>query len=245
MQSAEFNEIIEAKLLEIQNTLLKKGKEYAPGANTDRLANFRKAAHLQSSNMKQALQGMQAKHIVSISDMIASGEDYPQEVWDEKIGDALVYYLLLTAVVIEEKAVIAPASDSLPVFDTFLEFHNTYPLLSTFPAKDGEPVDVIIANQKLKIVRTAKEKWNGYTPNAKVAGLDGVDILIYARKSPDRDGFATVYYENGTREEVSANAILLTDSNRVADAVWNETERMSASKDDHVSVKRLPFAPGA
>lgn len=105
MQSAEFNEIVEAKILEIQNTLLKKGKEYAPGADTDRLANFRKAAHLQGINMKQALQGMQAKHIVSIADMIASGEDYPQEVWDEKIGDALVYFLLLTTVVIEEKSV--------------------------------------------------------------------------------------------------------------------------------------------
>lgn len=103
MQSAEFNEIIEAKILEIQNTLVKKGGEYAPGADTDRLANFRKAAHLQGTNMKQALQGMLAKHTVSIADMIASGDDYPQAVWDEKIGDSLVYHLLLCAVIWEEK----------------------------------------------------------------------------------------------------------------------------------------------
>lgn len=103
MQSTEFNEIIESEIIKIQQTLLRKGKEYAPGDETDRLINFRRAAHLQGINMKQALLGMLTKHTVSVADMIGSGKDYPQSAWDEKIGDVLVYMLLLQAVVWEEK----------------------------------------------------------------------------------------------------------------------------------------------
>ncbi len=102
MQVAEFNRVIKASIEHIRKTLLEKGAEYTP-AGGDRLHNFKRAAELQQCTPEQALWGMCAKHIVSISDMVRANVDYPDTVWDEKIGDALNYLLLLRAQVAETK----------------------------------------------------------------------------------------------------------------------------------------------
>ena len=45
---------------------------------------------------------MMAKHTVSVYDMCESGEQYPVELWQEKITDSINYLLLLNAMVRED-----------------------------------------------------------------------------------------------------------------------------------------------
>lgn len=81
--------------------LIKKGKSYS--SDEDRLHNFRVAAALQGISEKEALAGMLAKHLVSVFDMVKTDESRPRPyssaVWDEKIGDAINYLLILRAMV--------------------------------------------------------------------------------------------------------------------------------------------------
>lgn len=108
MTTTTFNEIITAQLGRCTDTLINKAAEYA---TEDRLHNFKIAAALQDVTTVQALAGMMAKHTVSVYDMCASGEDYPIELWNEKIGDSINYLLLLAAAVREgdddQKAIIS------------------------------------------------------------------------------------------------------------------------------------------
>lgn len=99
MTTPDFNRIITAMLDHCTDTLIDKAKEYA---TDDRLHNFKQAAHLQKVTPVQALGGMMAKHTISVYDMIATGETYPLELWDEKIGDSINYLLLLRAMVEED-----------------------------------------------------------------------------------------------------------------------------------------------
>lgn len=47
---------------------------------------------------------MMVKHTVSIYDMVERGEQFPLEIWGEKITDHLNYLILLKAVLIEDEA---------------------------------------------------------------------------------------------------------------------------------------------
>lgn len=99
MQAIRFNEVLFDQFAKMEAVLAAKADEYA--VDNDRLSNFKKAAVLQGITPAQACHGMMTKHIVSVSDMAMSGKDYPMEVWEEKIGDALNYYILLKALVVE------------------------------------------------------------------------------------------------------------------------------------------------
>ena len=96
MNTKQFDKIINKTIDNCKNVLCSKAKEYA---TEDRLHNFKIAATLQGITPLQALQGMATKHTVSIADMIASGQAYSSEMWDEKIGDSINYLLLLRALV--------------------------------------------------------------------------------------------------------------------------------------------------
>lgn len=106
MTFKDFNKSIEQQLEFSKKLMLKKGNEYAKKAGEfpqgDRLAHFKKAASLQSVSQKQAIFGMLAKHIISISDMVASEETYSADLWQEKITDSINYLLILKAAVDEE-----------------------------------------------------------------------------------------------------------------------------------------------
>lgn len=99
MNAEEFDKLFEEVVDHMRQTLVVKAKEYA--SNKDRLHNFRVAAAFTGETPEQALWGMNVKHLVSISDMVKSGNIYSQDVWDEKIGDALNYLVLLRALVVE------------------------------------------------------------------------------------------------------------------------------------------------
>ena len=100
MKASEFEEILEEQIDQCRGMLGAKAEEYA--SEKDRLSNFKRAAALtEGETVPQALGGMMKKHTVSIYDMIASGEAYPMELWNEKITDHINYLILLKAVVLE------------------------------------------------------------------------------------------------------------------------------------------------
>ena len=95
-----FNQSVTVQMSHCMELLCSKGKEYAPGV--DRLAAFKKAAALQGQTQAQAALGMLTKHLVSVIDMIQSGERYSPAKWDEKIGDSINYLLIIRAIIMEE-----------------------------------------------------------------------------------------------------------------------------------------------
>ena len=102
MSPEQFTKILEARILDMRESLDAKAKEYAPG--TDRLHNFKRASGLKDEPTTQSLWGMLVKHIVSINDMVKSPEAYSVTLWAEKIRDYMNYGVLLEALVVEHLA---------------------------------------------------------------------------------------------------------------------------------------------
>lgn len=100
MKAQEFNQVLEAQMKLCQRILGGKAQEYA--TDVDRLHNFKLAAALKDETQTRALAGMMVKHTVSVYDMCLSGDEYPLDIWEEKITDHINYLILLQAVVIEE-----------------------------------------------------------------------------------------------------------------------------------------------
>lgn len=103
MDRATFNSIVEKQLEECKLVLVKKGEEYAPTTEEDRLEHFKKAANLMECSLKKATFNMLAKHLVSISDMCNTTDRYSDEKWSEKIDDSINYLCILKACIEEEK----------------------------------------------------------------------------------------------------------------------------------------------
>lgn len=99
MKDEQFNASIDYTLTAANNMLTRKSSGYSK--QDDRLHNFRVAAALNGCTMEQALWGMLTKHIISIRDMVLSGESYSDDVWDEKVGDAINYLAILKAITVE------------------------------------------------------------------------------------------------------------------------------------------------
>lgn len=97
MERTEFNNIVEAQLKKCSEVLVKKGEEYAPSVEPDRLEHFKKVATLLGTSQNYAIFTMLVKHLVSISDMCTSGEEYTKERWEEKITDSINYLCILRA----------------------------------------------------------------------------------------------------------------------------------------------------
>lgn len=113
MIGEEFERIFQRQFEMSEQVLVQKAKEYA--SDNDRLHNFKSAAALIGGTPEQALWGFAVKHLVSVSDMVASGGHYSNAQWDEKIGDAVNYFILLRACVFEsEKDLATGAEESLP-----------------------------------------------------------------------------------------------------------------------------------
>jgi hypothetical protein len=103
MKHEDFDKCVETRMALCKKVLVYKGTEYSDG---DRLSNFKKAAGLIGDTPESALWGMAVKHIVSINDMIQDlsvGIAAPMCAWEEKIGDALNYLLILRAQLEERK----------------------------------------------------------------------------------------------------------------------------------------------
>jgi hypothetical protein len=96
---AQLEKIVARRFDEIRKVLLSKSKEYT--SEGDRLANFRRAASMLEVSPEQALVGMWAKHVISITDLATWAADNDSrltpEIVDEKIVDTINYMILLEA----------------------------------------------------------------------------------------------------------------------------------------------------
>lgn len=101
MTGEDFEEVLESRIQRIRSVLGHKAVEYA--SSGDRLHNFKRASEMLRVSPEEALMGMFAKHMVSIMDMVDEGSDSPMEMWEEKIGDAINYLILLEGVIREKK----------------------------------------------------------------------------------------------------------------------------------------------
>jgi hypothetical protein len=108
MNHDEFQAVFNRQVKQCGAKLLEKSAEYA--TEEDKLHNFKVAATLNGETPEQALWGMQTKHIVSISDMVQSGKQFPKEVWDEKLGDFINYAILLRAQIFETEMDQSPVN---------------------------------------------------------------------------------------------------------------------------------------
>lgn len=87
-----YNETLSTRLALIQETMSQKNAEYS---QTDLpYHNFDAAAQMNDTTPEQALWGMLIKHIVSVRDMVHTGQITPYMV-REKIGDCINYLILL------------------------------------------------------------------------------------------------------------------------------------------------------
>lgn len=100
MTVQDFNRLLESRICKLRDTLVTKAAEYA--SDGERLHNFK--ADVGGLNTvetpAQVLWGYLRKHLQSVYDMIdkqADGYRLDPAVVDEKIGDAVVYLILLEA----------------------------------------------------------------------------------------------------------------------------------------------------
>ena len=114
MNQGEFEKLFNYIIDRSEKVLVEKAKEYA-GEDGNRLHNFPIAAAVMGGDTtsEQACWAFMAKHLVSISDMVSSGTYYRPEIWEEKLGDALNYIILLWAIVAAGER-DTTTSDSLP-----------------------------------------------------------------------------------------------------------------------------------
>mgnify|MGYP001031495371 CR=1 FL=1 len=102
MTSEEFNKSIEEQIKRIEDSLVKKNKEYADSQPP--LHNFHESAKASRTTPIVSAYMFMIKHFTSITDMIQSSKDYPMELWKEKLGDMKNYLILIECLVEEEKA---------------------------------------------------------------------------------------------------------------------------------------------
>lgn len=97
MTPKRFNLLVLEQVEAIQTVLTSKAKEYAD--DEDRLHNFKVAAAFAGTRPTEECWGFARKHLVSLMDMVKSGKEYPMALWQEKLGDAVNYLILLRACV--------------------------------------------------------------------------------------------------------------------------------------------------
>lgn len=101
MNQIEGTALAKNRLNKTLKVLCTKSMEYS--TNSDKLHNFKKAAALRDKTPEEALMGMVTKHWVAIDDFVQQIEKHPRDYsqWDEKIGDIIVYMILLEWLVVE------------------------------------------------------------------------------------------------------------------------------------------------
>ncbi len=103
MNNDTFEELIDKVIDNMDQSLLKKGQEYAN--DDDRLKNFKDIAILTGLEPEQVLFVLVAKHLIATRDAVFELPDKvrPKEFWDEKLGDMVNYYGPLLMALIQER----------------------------------------------------------------------------------------------------------------------------------------------
>ena len=104
MTHEKFNNFAKNFVKQTTSVLYAKGKSYALNRG-DRLEHFKSAAKYLNTTPQEACLAQLTKHLVSIRDMVFAndGTVFSPEQWDEKIGDAINYLVLLRAIVIDQE----------------------------------------------------------------------------------------------------------------------------------------------
>lgn len=104
MTHEKFNNFAKNFVKQTTSVLYAKGKSYALNRG-DRLEHFKSAAKYLNTTPREACLAQLTKHLVSIRDMVCAndGAVFSPEQWDEKIGDAINYLVLLRAIVIDQE----------------------------------------------------------------------------------------------------------------------------------------------
>jgi len=135
MEVAQFNAIVEDQILDIRKRSGSKNKEYARGG--DKLYNFKRAAEVLRSSVERAHWGMFMKHLISTQDIVEDVEDDKYSTMaliEEKIGDAIVYLILLKAILIDQDHV----KSDLKVEDMTAVIDQVWKGKSFEPHRDGD-----------------------------------------------------------------------------------------------------------
>lgn len=106
MNGQEFDALVIKFTDEVRDTLITKGTEYVPSGQKEvsRFHNFEISAAFNQQHSTEALWGFLTKHLVSLGDMVKKdSRAQPMEVWDEKLGDAMAYLILLKGIVTENE----------------------------------------------------------------------------------------------------------------------------------------------
>ena len=109
MNSQEFNEIVKQTERLVEKTLIKKQDEY--NLDEDRLSFFKHNAQFLGKSPEEALWAMASKHFISLTDMINSKQAFAEEIFDEKIVDAINYLILLKGLVLDTGKAIKKKED--------------------------------------------------------------------------------------------------------------------------------------
>jgi len=96
MTRSEFSGFVAEQFKELYVLMQHKNTEYAD--DCDAFSNFKTAGEILDILPEQALYSFMTKHTVSIRDIILSGE-FDHNVLKEKVGDVIIYHLLLLAMV--------------------------------------------------------------------------------------------------------------------------------------------------
>lgn len=99
MRVEDFTVLLNKRIAKTKKTLLLKAEEYAPGI--DRLENFKTGANLLGTSAETYALSLVTKHIVALKDVVTREELLTKEFMDEKIGDIIVYMILLEAIATE------------------------------------------------------------------------------------------------------------------------------------------------
>jgi hypothetical protein len=94
--STDFDRLLSEVHSQQKMVLGVKAGEYS--RDDDRLLNFKTAGAFERCTPERALWGMAAKHFVSLTDLVNdldAGTDTPMPLWEEKLGDARNYLVLL------------------------------------------------------------------------------------------------------------------------------------------------------
>ena len=98
MTEQEFQEVLDARLTKIKETLSSKAKEYA--TDNDKLHNFNVGARLTGQTRERVLWGFALKHYISFLDILDNldkGKLPSEAMVDEKVGDLINYLVLVEA----------------------------------------------------------------------------------------------------------------------------------------------------
>ena len=102
MTETEFDQLVEARISQVRELLLVKGKEYRRDGNV--FHNFEAAGKMSGQTPQRALHGFLLKHLVSYNDMlndIDTGKSLSLAKVDEKLGDIIVYFFIQEALLKE------------------------------------------------------------------------------------------------------------------------------------------------